>query len=214
MMTGKYTDLQIIEDELDATFTNETEPSEQAVLRYIKEAEARIDDTAGQRYDTHVVTDEVRDFDGQAFINTPPGLNSVQKIEWRSPPSTDWNELASDDFVVYPQFGRIERNKYKAKNWPVRGQQTLRLSYTLGDSDNIPVHIQELATDMVVYKVIKKALQQEASVSGGDIRVGPITLRGSPTSLVERVNGLKDSIKERLASLASARVYTSYDKEW
>lgn len=213
-MTGRYTDLQIIEDELDATFTNDTEPTEQAVLRYIQEAEARIDDTAGQRYDTQVIEEEVRDFDGQAFINTPSGLNSVQKIEWRSPPSTDWQELDSEDFVVYPQFGRIERNKYKAKNWPVRGQQTLRLSYTLGDSANIPLHIQELATDMVVLKVIKKAVQQEASVAGGDIRVGPITLRGSPSSLVERVRDLKESIKERLASLASAKVYTSYDKEW
>ena len=213
-MTEIYTTFKIIEDEFGTEFTDSTDPSRKAILRYIAEAEDLIDDHAGRTWATTPVEDEVKDFDGGSHILFPAGVTSVEKIEFRIPPTGAWTELESTDFVLYPEFSWVERDLYQARNWPVRGQKTLRVSYTLGDSDNIPRHIKQLAADIVVSRVIRKAMQQEASIVGGEIQVGPIRLRGSPQSLVDRINRLDDSVELRLKELANTKAYTASEKNW
>lgn len=209
-----YTSLKIIEDEFGTEFTDRTDPSLKAIQRYIAEAEDLIDDYAGRSFKTTVVEDEVRDFDGASHISFPAGFTSVEKIEYRLPPETDWVELEGTDFVVYPEFGWVERSRETARNWPVRGQKTLRVSYTVGDDNNIPRHVRQLATDIVVTRVLRKAMQQEAQVVGGEIQVGPIRLQGSPQSLVERISRLEDSVDMRLRELANTKAYTAPEKNW
>lgn len=213
-MTEKYVTVKIIEDELSADFTNTTDPSRSAVLRYIEEVQDRIDEYAGKQFSTQVVTDEVRDFDGQDYIVVPSGTTSIQSIEYKVPPSTSWETLSPDNYVFYPEFDKVEKEAYTADAWPVGGQKVLRLSYTVGDDDNIPSYVKELARDMVVLRVIKKAMQQEAQVAGGGIQVGPIRLTGTPQSVVNRVSRLEKGIHQELNNLARSKAYSSPEKNW
>lgn len=210
----EYTTSDRVGERLRTTFDGSSTPTAAVVDEIISEAEATINKYAGRAFTQATYTNELYDHNGADFITVKnPDLQSVSSIEYSTDGGDSWTALSSSDYVVYTDFDRIERNRYKATDWVPAGFQNLRITYDAGPS-SVPVHIRSLATDMAVAEVIRSVIGKSANTEGGRISVGSISIDDPAMFSVNYLSALDSSIMSRLAKLAEGRVRTTIGKRW
>lgn len=215
---ARYTSLSLVGDRLGTEFTSSSSPTDQEVNKIIDDVEALIDSYAGRRFDAYTKSNEYYDHDGSDFITTTEPLVSVVSLEKTTDGGDTWVSVPSTDYVVYPEFNRIEKRVGGSSNtgaFPnISGQRVVRITYKAGYS-TVPQDIVALATDMAVLEVMKLIINTQVFESGGDIQVGPIrisesVLLNSPGYIKE----LQDRVESRLSALQQGRFWTTSSKRW
>jgi hypothetical protein len=200
-----YTTLALVEAELRSDpFTSATSPSKSQVETWISEASAQIDVATGELFSTTVVSSQYVDYDGSGILMMPEfPLVSVSEIRYNqnkyNNSTTDWLTLTEgrgQHFLVYEDYGEIEfigGNDNATPIFPKEGKQRLCISYTHGRSST-PLEIQRWATLEVAKRVIGTLVSSQSNTEGGEVTVGPITVKDPSSFSIGQVRSMNDEI--------------------
>ena len=177
-----YTTLQNIQDEIKATapFSSDTFPSQQAVQRWISEADAVINQLSGNMYAQSTYVEEINYEGEDRIILKHAPIISVTSVEYSpyaigTPDYPSYETKVEDtDYTVFNEKGYIE----PLASWsPRSGSKQIKITYVAGYEDT-PATIQMLSTKMVAKRVIDSVMAKDLNErqSGKSITAGSISI--------------------------------------
>jgi len=220
-----YTTLDLIKAELRITeLSSSTIPTSSEVTNWIEEADSIIDVIAGETFSSVLETSEFYDYDGSGtFMLENIPVIEVTELKYNKSNSLsqedNWVNLeegSSKNFILYKQEGEIVfflGSTALTKLKPISGLRKFCVTYSHGH-ESVPLEIQRLSTLMVTKQVISTLLNSQSNTEGGEVKVGPITVK-DPTdfsvSYLKNINleieDLKNQIGQGFKTFRSRRVY-------
>ena len=223
--------VQDIQDYLEVEFDSESTPKLSVVERWLDSASAEVENTIKQNLEVVSKTDVIIDitsentgasqtnWDGVRFTRIPPyrdlifipdkNVISLEKVEVNTKgpqEEPEWKELViglGKDVRLFNDTIQLLNPSIR----PLTGNYKLRISYTTGYSDLLPI-AQDIVVYMVSLNIIDQRLINESGAgTGGPIRIGDISVdsnRSFDLNLRERVESL---LEKRLEKLGTFNVY-------
>jgi len=211
-MANQYTTLALIEAETGSSeITSSTTPTSSEVTTWIEEISAEIEVMTGEVFTSTVVSSSFIDYDGNnsLLIERFP-LISVSEIRYNkqnvTSSTTEWVTLEEGygkNYIVYTDTGEIEFiNGNGATNTliPKAGKKKLCVSYVYG-YNNTPLEVQRLATVMAARRLINALVNSQANTEGGEVTVGPITVKDPSSFNLNQIKSLDNEIKDLRARI-------------
>lgn len=221
-----YTTLSLIQAEIGCdAITASTTPSSSQVETWISEVEDIIDITAGTIFSTSLVSSEYVDYDGSGVILMPEHpITSVDEIRYNRQDITsstpNWVTLQEGygkNYITYNDFGEVEFiNGNGATNivTPQAGKKKLCLSYHWGHT-TVPLEIQRLATLMVSKQIINQLINQQANTLGGEVSVGPITVKDPSNFSIGQIKCINQEIDSLMSQIGQKfKTYRYTKRNW
>lgn len=207
-----YTTITLIEAELQSDAINASStPSSDDVSTWIDEVDAQIELMTGEVFSSTISSSEYYDYDGDGTllpINAP--IISIDELRYNkntlSFSSADWvtlEEGQGKNYIYYDKEGEIvfiNGNGATNKILPKSGARRLCLTYTYGHN-SVPKDIQRLATLMVSKRVISSLVNSQANTEGGEVTVGPITVKDPSNFSVSYIKDINTEIKDLTSNL-------------
>jgi hypothetical protein len=207
-----YTTLALVEAELRSDpFGASTTPSISQVSTWISEASAEIDATTGELFSTTLVSSQYVDYDGTGIIQTPSfPIVSVSEVRYNRNSYTnsteDWLTLTvgrGEHYLVYEDYGEIEfigGNSNATPITPKAGKKNICLTYYAGRTTT-PLQVQRWATLKVAKRAISTLVNSQSNTEGGEVTVGPITVKDPSSFSLGQVRSMDNELKEIQASI-------------
>lgn len=206
----RYVTVQDIQDTLElGTLDNTNDPKLRLVESWINAAEEAIDLRSNQRWDYHLITNELVSpkYQTNEFAVKVRPLHNIQNLyyqagdEW----TPDWVAIPSTDYKISnSHMGRFRTKEYFWKT------ESLKISYE-GGYLTIPEYIKELAK----LEVEKRYIMSRLSISAGEVESISIAVirlvDKSDASLKYRLTGLEREINDRYAMLGKLNRADAYD---
>jgi uncharacterized protein YqgV (UPF0045/DUF77 family) len=193
-----YTTVANISQELGGVPINgSTTPTTTVVEGWIEEATDEINRITGQVFEATAITSAKYEYidyrsNGRIILNHAP-VQSIQSIEFLSEPlgstvAPTWIQLVegrgnTDNFILYEDEGLLVIHNHQVGSHALTyGKRNVRVRYTHGPTTT-PPSIARLATLMVAKRYIQATANNNATNSGGIVRVGAIDI-SDPTNYV------------------------------
>ena len=188
---------------------NTDDPKLRVVERWIKSSEAEVDDLTSNRWDLHIVDDELITPDAQIqdFLLKQRPLKRVVSLEYQNGTqwSPDWTAIDEDDYrLVNKSISKIRTKDYYF------GEEKLRVTYEAG-YEIIPQCLIELTLLLVEKRYIMSRLGIAAADSE-TVSVAVILIQDKGNaSLNYRVEGLQKEIDDNLKLLGKKMKSRNYN---
>ena len=201
-----YTTEALVEAELGGfTVDATTNPTTTEMAVWITEANSEIELRTGEVFSSETVSSEVYDWnhDDNILRLKKPNILSITSLEYNSSNAgitPSWtSKTENTHFYVETDYGEVEI--ITGAFAPISGKRRFRVSYTHGHS-SVPAQIQMLATKMVAKRVVDSVINSQASVAGGAVSVGTLSV-DDPSMFSPQVSkGLRDEIEHLLAKVS------------
>ena len=175
-----YTNEDLVSAELGGfTLSSSSTPSSDDIAIWIGQAKAEIDSRSGETFEPIGVTQELYDWNHDDNILRLKNSNvlSITTFEYNDQNAGEtpsWTSKTEDtDFYLQGDYGEVE---FITSNFsPIAGKRRFRVTYTHGQT-SVPKDVQMLATKIVAKRVIDSVISSQASVAGGAVSVGTISV--------------------------------------
>ena len=209
MATSRYISTEDVEAHLELETLNEVEdPKLSTVMGWIKGAEADVDRLTSNRWDKHVISNELVSLDVQnrEFMLSCRPLCHISNISYQNGDewNNDWVDIPGNEYRIVNE--RISKVKTKEFFF---GKDCLQVTYEAGYED-IPVSLKELT----VLLVEKRYIMSRLGISAADsetVSVAVIKIKDkSKASLSYKMKGLDREIKDRVRALGKSLKAMNY----
>ena len=209
-----YATVEDVSNELNGlSITSSTTPSIDTVESWISQESDTLKRETGRAWGYEVVEDEYYDYDGSGHIllkNAP--IISITSASYEqngiNAESESWVSLtegrtSASNFIVYKSEADLV---FHGTTKPAAGFQNFKTSYSFGYETTNKTALAIVAKKTAL-RLISTVINSQSSEEGGQITVDVISISDPSTFSLQRVQSLKQEIKELTNTLGTFKTY-------